>query len=87
MTKLLASAILFSIAVNAEVVAKPVILGILPSISVILVLQSNLSPLLSGLFLFTSVNFYFKADLYLSFLVFKTNSLVWMLFTLTTNLL
>ena len=36
LTKLLTSGILFSTAVNAEVVAKPVILGILPFISVVL---------------------------------------------------
>ena len=38
LTKLLILGILFSTAVNAEVVAKPVIPGILPSISLILVL-------------------------------------------------
>ena len=36
LTKLLTLGILFSTAVNAELVAKPLILGILPSISVIL---------------------------------------------------
>ena len=40
LTQLLTSGILFSIAVNAELVVKPLILGILLSISVILVLQS-----------------------------------------------
>ena len=39
-TKLLTSGILFSTAVNAELVPKPVILGILPSVSVILTLKS-----------------------------------------------
>ena len=38
LTRLLALGILFSTAVNAAVVAKPVILGILPCISVILAL-------------------------------------------------
>ena len=38
LTKLLTSGILFSTAVNAEVVAKPSILGILLSISLILTL-------------------------------------------------
>ena len=37
-TKLLTLDILFSTAVNAELVPKPVILGILPSISLILAL-------------------------------------------------
>ena len=37
LTKLLISGILFSTTVNAEFVAKPLILGILPSISVVLV--------------------------------------------------
>ena len=36
LTKLLTSGILFSTAVDAELVAKPLIIGILPSISVIL---------------------------------------------------
>ena len=39
-TKLLTSAILFSTAVNAELVARPTILGILPSISVVLAFKS-----------------------------------------------
>ena len=38
--KLLTSGILFSTAVNAESVARPVILGILPSISVVLAFKS-----------------------------------------------
>ena len=40
LTKLLTFGILFSTAVNAELVAKPLILGIVPSISVILELKS-----------------------------------------------
>ena len=40
LTKLLTSSILFSTAVNAVVVAKPLILAILPSISVIVALSS-----------------------------------------------
>ena len=39
-TKLLTSGILLSTAVNAELVAKPLILSILPSISVTLALKS-----------------------------------------------
>ena len=39
-TRLLTSGILFSTAVNAELVAKPVIISILPYISVTLVLKS-----------------------------------------------
>ena len=39
-TKLVTSGILFSTTDNSELVAKPVILGILPSISVTLVLKS-----------------------------------------------
>ena len=38
LTKLLTSGILFSTAVNAELVTKPLILGTLPSISVIIAL-------------------------------------------------
>ena len=51
LTKLLTLGILFSTAVNAEVVVKPSILGILLSISFILTLQSVFltSPLVSGI--------------------------------------
>ena len=53
--KLLTFDILFSTAVNAELVARPVILGILPSVSVILTLKSVFltKPLMSGIFLST----------------------------------
>ena len=53
LTKLLTFGISCSIAVNAELVAKPLILGILPSISVILELRSVFlsKPLVSGNFL------------------------------------
>ena len=40
MTKLLTFGILFSTAVNAELKVKPLILGVLPSISVILAFKS-----------------------------------------------
>ena len=52
LTKLLTSGILFSAAVNSELVAKPVMLGILPSISVTLVLKSVFltKVLISGIF-------------------------------------
>ena len=63
-TKLLIiSGILFSTAVNAELVAKPVTIGILPSISVILVLRSVYltNPLT---FLFTPLVFFLKSDPY-----------------------
>ena len=40
LTKLLTSGVLFSTAVNAELVARPLTLGILPSISVILAFKS-----------------------------------------------
>ena len=43
LTKLPTSGIFFSTAVNAEIVAKPLITGILLSVSVILALQSNFS--------------------------------------------
>ena len=70
-TKLLILRISFSTAVNVAFVAKPLILGILPSISVILALQSNLltSPLVSGILFSIS-------DLSVLYLVFKTNLLV-----------
>ena len=58
MTKLLGSGILFSTVVNAKFVAKPVILGILLSISVILEFKSvYLTKLLtSGILFSTAVN-------------------------------
>ena len=82
LTKLLTLGILFSTAVNAVFVAKLLISGILPSISVILVLQSVFltRPLVPGI-LFSN------SDLSASYLVFKTNPLVSMLSTLATNLL
>ena len=81
LTKLLTSSILFSTAVNAEVVAKPIIIGVLFFISVILTLQSNFLtiPLVSGIS-------FSKSGLSVPYLIFKTNSLVSILFTLATNL-
>ena len=57
MTKLLTLRILFTTAVNAELVTKPLILGMLPSISLTLVLWSDFLTRLqvSGIFFFTSV--------------------------------
>ena len=72
---------LFSTVVNAVFVAKLVTSGILPSISVILVLQSIFltRPLVSEI-LFSN------SDLSVSYLVFKTNPPVSMLITLATDL-
>ena len=52
LTRLLTSGILFSTAANAELVARPVILGILLSISVILAFKSVFlaRSLISGIF-------------------------------------
>ena len=63
-------------------------LGILPSVSVILVFKSVFlaSSLVSGTFLSASLTFFCKSDLSVSYLVFKTNPVVSMLFTLATNL-
>ena len=69
--------ILFSTVVNAVFVAKSVTLGTLPSISVVLVFLTR--PLVSGIL-------FFNFDLFVSYLVFKTNPLVSILFTLATNL-
>ena len=58
MTKLVISGILFSTVINAEVVAKPLILGILLSVSVILALQSvflTSAPLLPIFFTFVTI--------------------------------
>ena len=71
MTKLLTLGILFSAAVNAEVVTKPLILGILPSISLTLVLKSDFSTrLLVSRILFSN------SALSVWYLAFKTNPLV-----------
>ena len=87
MTKLATLGIVFSTAVNAELVAKPVIL-ILLSISLISVLQSVFltSPLVSDSFLSASLIFFYKSDLSVSYLGFKTNPLVSVLFTFAIDL-
>ena len=59
MTKLLTSGILFSAAVNAELVAKPVILGTLPSNSVILAFKSVFFYLFLFRFFICITNFLF----------------------------
>ena len=88
MTKPLTPGILFSTAVNAQLVANPVILGILFSISVILTFKSVFlaSSLVSEIFLSASLILFSKSDLSVSYVVFKTNPVVSMLFTLVTNL-
>ena len=80
MSKLLILGILFSTDVNAVFVAKPLIPGISPSISVILVLESVF--LIKSL---VSEFFVYKSVLSLSYLVFKANALVSILITLATN--
>ena len=77
LTKLLTLGILFSTVVNAVFVAKLLISGILFSIAVNAVFVAKL--LISGI-LFSN------SDLSVSYLVFKTNLLVSILFTLPTNL-
>ena len=88
MTKLLTSGILFSTAVNAIVVAKPLILGALLAVSVILILYYDFStsPLVSGIFWSVSLILFSEFDLSVSYLVFKTNPLVLILFDFVTNL-
>ena len=80
MSKLLILGILFSTEVNEVFVAKPLIPGISPSISMILVLQSVF--LIKSL---VSEFFVYKSVLSLSYLVFKANALVSILITLATN--
>ena len=73
LTRLLTSGILFSTAVNEAVVGKPVLLDILPSISVILVLQSVFFftiPLGSVIFLPAQLILFSKSDLSGSYLLF-----------------
>ena len=88
MTKLLTSGILFSTTVNAVVVAKPLILGALLAVSVILILYYDFStsPLVSGIFWSVSLILFSEFDLSVSYLVFKTNPLVLILFDFATNL-
>ena len=87
-TKVLAPGILFSTALNAELVARPVILGILFSTLVILAFKSVFlaRSLVSGIFLSASLILLSKFDLSVSYVVSKTNPVVSMLFTLATNL-
>ena len=86
--KLLTLGILFSTAVNAELVANPVILGILFSISVILAFKSVLlaRSLVLGNFSSASLIYFAKSDLSVSYVVFKANPVVSMLSTFSTNL-
>ena len=78
LTKLPTSGILFSTAVNAGFVANPLILGILPSISVILALYYVFltDPVVSEILFSNS----------LSYLVYTTNPLLSILFNFSTNL-
>ena len=87
-TELLTYGILFSTTVNAELVPRPAILGILPSILVILAFKSAFfaNSLVSGILLSPSLIFFSKSDLSVSYVVFKTNPVVSMLFTLATTL-
>ena len=67
---------------------KPVILGILLSISITLEFKSVFltGSLASGIFLFALIIFFSKSDLSALYLVFKTNPVVSILFTFATNL-
>ena len=88
-TKLLTSGILFSTAVHPELVAKPVILGILPSISVTLALKSVFltKSLTSGIFLSILLILSSKSDPSFSYLIFKTKFVVSILSTFVFKLL
>ena len=65
-TRLLTSGLLFSTAVNAELVAKPLILGILSYIKLTLVLKSVFltKPLILGIFLSTLLIFFVFLSIY-----------------------
>ena len=82
LTELLTSGILFPTAVNAELVAKLVILGILVSISVSSAFKSAFlaRSLVSGIFLPASLILFSKSDSSVSYVVFKTNPAVSILF-------
>ena len=83
------SGILFPAVVNAELVAKPLILGILPSVSVTLALKSVslTKPLTSGIFLSILLILSQKSDPSFSYLVFKTKFVVSILSTFVSKLL
>ena len=68
--------------------ATPVVLGILFSIYVILAFKSvfQADRLYQKFFLSASLIFFSKSDFSVSYVVFKTNPVVSMLFTLATNL-
>ena len=89
LAKLLTFGILFSTAVNAELVANPVILGISFSSSVILAFKCVFlaRSIVLGIFFSASLNFFSRSDLPVSYLVFKTNSVASMLSTFVTYLL
>ena len=84
---MLTSVISFLTAANAKLVAKPVIVGILPSISVISAFKSVFlaRSLVSRFFFSASLILFFKSYLSVSHLVFKTNPVVSMLLTLATH--
>ena len=88
-TKLLRSGILFSTAINDELVAKTSNTSYFPSISVILVFKSAFlaKSLVSGIFLSASLTFFSKPDLPVSYVAFKTNPVMSILSTLVNNLL
>ena len=89
MTKSLTFGILFSTAVNAELVANPLMLGTIFSISVILTFKSAFlaRSLVLGIFFSASLIFFSKYDLSESYLVSTTSPVVSMLSTFLTNLL
>ena len=88
LTKPLTFGISFSTAVNPELVAKPLMLGILFSISVILALKSEKSKLLvSGIIFSASLILFSRFHLSVSYVDFITNPVVSILFTFVTNLL
>ena len=74
--------------VSAEFVAKPLILGILLSILVILTLQFVFLTSLpvSTMLLSVSIILFSKSDLSVSYLIFQTSSLVSILFYFSNNL-
>ena len=89
LTKPLTFGISFSTAVNPELVAKPLMLGILFSISVILALKSAFLTklLVSGIIYSASLILFSRFHLSVSYVDFITNPVVSILFTFVTNLL
>ena len=85
LTKPLTSGILFLTAANSGLVAAPPACAM--SLANYIFSVTLTKPLVSGIFFSASLVFFFKSDLSVSYVVFKTNPVVSILSTFVTNLL